>query len=124
MFHLLEESRSEIELGIVRIKKSESKMELGTQRNVSNNRTLSSPDMSCLEESSSKRKLKCKIMSFYRPVSCETSYKLLRSGMLVGKPKKCNVFVICCSVRLLYFNSCGKNCLGLFSFARTFRSVL
>ena len=28
---LLEESRSEIELGIVRIKKSESKMELGTQ---------------------------------------------------------------------------------------------
>ena len=58
--------------------------------------------MSCLEESSSKRKLKCKIMSFYRPVSCETSYKLLRSGMLVGKPKKNAMFLLYVVVFVCY----------------------
>ena len=81
------ESQSEVDFEILKKKKTESKMELGTQTNISDDCNLSSQDMSCLEESNSKRNLRSKKTSLSPRVSGETCYKQLRSGNFVGNPK-------------------------------------
>ena len=81
------ESQSEVDFLFLKKKKSESKMELGTQKNISDDCNLSSQDMSCLVESNSKTNRKSKKTSLSPRVSGEKSYKQLRSGKFVGNPK-------------------------------------